>query len=202
MNRKMCCVVVMMAGLTAIDIQPAAAQERVLRAEFTVAAEPKAVWDMWTTEDGLKSFLAPGARVDPRVDGDFEIFFSPAPPSERGAESLRIVAFEPQSRFAFTWNAPPHHKAVRAQRTIVEIRFAPSGHGQTRVTFLHWGWGMGEDWDKAYDFFDQAWNRSVLPIFLHRIAHGPVNWSQLPQLKPLSGTMKHDLTATGVISRR
>jgi uncharacterized protein YndB with AHSA1/START domain len=174
----------------------------MLRGEFTVPADPKAVWDMWTTEEGLESFLAPGARIDPRVDGRFEIFVSAGPRSERGAESPRIVAFEPQTRFAFTWNAPPQHEAVRAQRTIVEIRFAPSGQGKTRVTFLHWGWGVGPDWDKAYDYFDQAWNQSVLPIFMHRVAHGPVNWSHPPGLKPLSGTLKHDLTVAGATRRR
>ena len=71
-------------------------RERVLRSEMILAAPLEQVWALWTTEAGLTSFFARGARIEPKVDGLFEILFEPsAPPGLRGAEGLRILVFEP-----------------------------------------------------------------------------------------------------------
>jgi uncharacterized protein YndB with AHSA1/START domain len=172
----------------------AAAQERVLRAELDLPASPATVWNLWTTAEGLRSFFAPGARIEPVVDGDFEILFSPdAPKGQRGAEGLRVIGFEPESRFAFTWNAPNELPSIRAQRTVVEIRLKPTASG-THMTFLHWGWGLGPEWDKAYDYFDKAWGGFVLPSLVNRITAGPLDWKTPPALEPLPGSLKSSLT--------
>ena len=169
----------------------ATAQERVLRAELDLSHSIDAVWSWWTTEAGIKSFFAAGARIEPRVDGELDVLFSPdSPPGQRGAEGLRIIAFEPSRRFVFTWNAPPDQPEIRAQRTIVEVRLAPLPSGGTRLTFLHWGWGSGAQWDKAYDYFDKGWNGFVLPALKHRDANGPIDWQKPPVLKPLVHSLK------------
>ncbi len=43
----------------------------------TVKAPVDAVCDAWTTTEGVKTFFAPDARVEPRPGGPFEIFFNP-----------------------------------------------------------------------------------------------------------------------------
>lgn len=193
------------AGLVVMSVSMSAAvngQERVLRAELDLDARPDTVWALWTTVPGIQSFLAQGARIEPKVDGAFDILFSPdSPPGQRGAEGLRIVAFEPATRLAFTWNAPPELPSIRAQRTIVEIRLAPNDAGGTHLTFLHWGWGSGADWDKAFNYFDKAWGGFVLPSLQHRIAHGPIDWKKPTSLTPLAGSLKHTLSTTRASSR-
>jgi hypothetical protein len=39
----------------------------------------------------------------------------------------------------------------------------------------HLGWGTGEDWDKAYAYFDRAWD-GVLGNLVHRFSIGPVEF--------------------------
>ena len=184
------CLLMVLVTNTVVD-----AQERALRAELDLAAPPQVVWNLWTTVEGIQSFFAPGARIEPKVDGAYEILFSPEKPKgQRGAEDLRIVAFEPATRLAFTWNAPQELPSIRAQRTVVEIRLAPTASGGTRLTFLHWGWGVGPDWDKAFDYFDKAWGGFVLPSLQNRIAKGPIDWKQPPSITPLPGSMKQRLS--------
>ena len=73
----------------------------------------------------------------------------------------------------------------------MEIRLTPNASGGTRLTFLQWGWGVGAQWDKAFDYFDKAWGGFVLPSLMHRVAHGPIDFSKPPALKPLPASMKH-----------
>lgn len=42
--------------------------DRILRATLVLDAPVDAVWKLWTTEEGVKSFFAPGCRIEPKVD--------------------------------------------------------------------------------------------------------------------------------------
>ena len=45
------------------------------------------------------------------------------------------------------------------------------------VTLTHDGWGVGEEWDQAFDYFTNAWRDIVLPRLKRRFALGPIDWS-------------------------
>ena len=155
----------------------AAPVDRVLRTTIELAAPVDQVWALWTTEAGLTSFFAPGARVEPRVEGPYEIYFNPAaPPGQRGADGMQILVFQPSRRLAFTWNAPPSLPQAREQRTFVVIRFQPVSERETRVTLHHTGWGDGGEWDKAYAYFDRAWG-NVLGNLKKSFETGPFDWT-------------------------
>lgn len=154
-----------------------AAAERAIEAEIQVPAPPAEVWRAWTTSEGIRTFFAPEARVELRVDGPFEIFMNPlAEPGQRGADGMRILAFQPERMLAFTWNAPPHLPAARAQRTHVVIRLFPADGG-TRVTLHHDGWGEGGEWDQAFQYFAKAWP-AVLGNLKKRFESGPRDWTE------------------------
>jgi uncharacterized protein YndB with AHSA1/START domain len=159
--------------------------ERVIRDEVVVDATVDEVWEAWTTEAGIRSFFAPACNVNLRVDGLYEILFNPdAPPGERGAEGMRVLAFQPQAMLAFTWNAPPHLSEVRGQLTHVLVRLRGRQDGRTQVTLTHSGWGEGGQWDEAFAYFERAWGHIVLPRLRYRFSEGPVDWSNPPRLAP------------------
>ncbi|MBN1826443.1 MAG: SRPBCC domain-containing protein [Candidatus Eisenbacteria bacterium] len=158
--------------------------ERVIRGETTVNGTIEDVWAAWTTEEGIRSFFAPDCRVELKVGGPFEMYFLPdAEPGSRGGEGNRILAFEPPRMLSFTWNAPPSIPSVREQRTHVTLRFHPLDEKRTRVVLIHDGWGEGEDWDKAYAYFERAWLKGVLPWLRYRFDHGPVDWMNPPKIE-------------------
>ena len=168
-------------AMLALACAPAAAcaGDRLLRAEVEVAAPIDSVWAAWTTDAGVRSFFAPGSRIEPKVDGAYEIWFMPeAPAGQRGGDDLRVLAFEPNRRLAFTWNAPPSLPYARAQRTMVVVELEPAGDRRTRVRLTHLGWGEGKEWDATFDYFAKAWSVQVLPFLKDRFEHGPVDWAK------------------------
>ena len=154
-----------------------AAAERAIDKQVVVAATPEQVWQAWTTREGITSFFAPDARVEPRVGGAFQVYFDPdAPAGSKGADDMRFMALQPPHMLSFDWNAPPSLPQARQQRTFVVVRLAAVDEHATRVTLHHTGWGDGGEWDKAYAYFDRAWG-NVLGNLKQRFAQGPMDWT-------------------------
>ncbi|MDX1570853.1 MAG: SRPBCC domain-containing protein [Xanthomonadales bacterium] len=151
----------------------------VIEHHVVVPASLEAVWSRWTTAEGLTRFFARSVNLDLRVGGDFEILFFPEnEPGLRGAEGTRLMAVEAPRRLAFDWDAPPQWPHQRGQRTMVEVRLAPS-EGGTRISLRHHGWGDGPQWQEVRDYFDRAWQK-VLARLVYSFEVGPVNWDAPP----------------------
>ncbi len=162
-----------------LALPPAAtAAERAIDKEVVVKASIDDAWTAWTTREGIVSFFAPDARVEPRVGGAFSIHFDPgAAPGQKGADDMRYLALQPKKMLSFEWNAPPSLPEARAQRTFVVVRLVPVDAAHTRVTLHHTGWGDGGEWDRAYTYFDRAWG-GVLANLQKRFDSGPVDWTE------------------------
>ena len=63
----------MTLALTAavLSSAPAVAAERAIEKQAVVNATLDQAWDAWTTREGITSFFAPDAKVEPRVGGAF-----------------------------------------------------------------------------------------------------------------------------------
>jgi len=165
---------------------PAHAAERAIDKEIVVPATLDAAWNAWTTREGIITFFAPDAVVEPKVGGAFHIHINPlAEPGMKGADDMRFLAVQPKQMISFDWNAPPSLPEARAQRTFVIVRFAAVDDKNTRVTLHHTGWGTGGEWDKTYTYFDRAWG-NVLGNLKKRFETGPQDWTEwLAQLKKM-----------------
>ena len=133
---------------------------KVLHKTVTAPVSAKEAWKAWTTSEGVTSFGPPKAIIDLRVGGRYEWLFSnDAPEGQRGSEDCLILSFLPEKMLSFEWNAPPQLPNARRQRTVVVILFEEKEPGRTTIDFTHFGFGVGEEWDRTYDYFDQAWSR-------------------------------------------
>ena len=164
----------------------AQAAERAIEKQVVVNAPLAQAWAAWTSREGIVSFFAPDARIEPRVGGAFEIYFDPgAAPGSKGADGMRFLAMQPMKMLSFDWNAPPSLPEARAQRTVVILRFESVNASTTRVSLHHVDWGDGGEWDRAYAYFDRAWG-NVLGSLKKRWESGPVDWAPwLEQLRKM-----------------
>ncbi len=158
-------------------------ESRNINCQIIVPASIERVWQCWTTEEGLQSFMAPEVRIQMEPGGAFEIYFNPdAPEGKRGSEGMHILALQEPTFISFTWNAPPHLEDVRQQMTHVDVNLVGLAMDSTRVHLLHGGWGEDGQWEAAHSYFARAWPRVVLPRLRYRFEFGPVDWSRPPDL--------------------
>lgn len=171
---SLCAALALLAPLSGLAAAPKAAAERVLSKEVVVKAPRAEVWRAFTTTEGVKTFFSPGAKVELRSGGPYEVYFNPqAPAGSQGCEGCRVLSYVPEEMLSFTWSAPPDFPELRWQRTFVVVQLADAGAGQTRVKLTHAGWRDGAEWDKLYGYFDKAWGM-VLGNLQKRFESGPV----------------------------
>ena len=155
--------------------------ERAIYGEVTIHASIDQAWEAWTTGEGAQAFFGPVCRIDARPHGVYEILFDlEAEPGARGSEGMLVLAVQPKTMLAFTWNAPPELPTVRGQMTRVIVRFQAVDAEHTLVSLRHDGWGVGSEWDAAFNYFVRAWKQVVLPRLKYRFDVGPIDWNNPP----------------------
>jgi uncharacterized protein YndB with AHSA1/START domain len=145
--------------------------------EAVIPAPRGEVWKAWTTSDGATTFLAPQAHIELEIGGPYELYFVPtAPAGARGSEGCKILSYLPGEMLSYDWNAPPQFPDVRhGPHTWVVVRLDDMPNKGTRVRIAHLGWHEGDNWDKAYRYFDRAWD-VVLQRLGQRFTQGPIDW--------------------------
>lgn len=151
-------------------LSPAPA-EKALIIEVTVPASPEAVWQAFSTSEGLNTWLAPESKVDLRPGGEWTVGF---PGGSTGGGT--IISFLPGKELVLAALAPDRFPTVRAQRTHVVFHFEPNGTG-TLVSLTQTGWQTGPEWDRAYEYL-VAGNGQLLGTLHRRFVNGPIDWQK------------------------
>lgn len=148
----------------------------IIRKTVDVNAAVDNTWEAWTTDEGVRSFFAPGSRIELAIGGDYELYFDrKGKTGQKGSEGCKILSFLPGEMLSFTWNNPPSIPDIRNEHTWVVLFFQSMEEEKTRVTLVHLGWQAGESWQKALKYFDKAWDL-VLGRLQYRFLNGPLDW--------------------------
>jgi uncharacterized protein YndB with AHSA1/START domain len=144
--------------------------------ETTVNAMPRDVWKHWTTSEGLKAFLGVESKIDLKIGGPFEFYFSMTPPEgSRGSEGCTILSYEPERMLSFSWNAPPKFAHARARHTWVVVNILPHGAHSSKVVLKHFGFAEqakanpdhAEEWTQVRGYFKNAWGSVLAKLSDH-----------------------------------
>jgi uncharacterized protein YndB with AHSA1/START domain len=165
------------APTAAAGAEPSLVKDRdpgahVIGYDLTVEAPPEEVFRLWSTEAGVRRFLAPGARIEGRVGELYQITFDPDTDPEgaqHGTKGARLLHLDPPRAIAFEWTFPPLGPKLNTPPfpTWVEVQLEPAAGrpGRTRVHFAHYGFPDDPDWRRAYKLFnDGNW-----PLVLNRL---------------------------------
>jgi uncharacterized protein YndB with AHSA1/START domain len=144
---------------------------RQLVIEIEVPGPVSEVWKVFSTSEGLSTWLFPNATVDLRPGGDWLVHF---PGGSTGGGT--IVSFVPEKEIVIAALAPDKFPNVRATRTHAVFQFEPRGNS-TVVRLTQTGWKSGDEWTRAYEYL-AAGNAQLLASLHKRFVDGPVDWDK------------------------
>jgi len=125
----------------ALGLGTAAQAQDPLTSEGIVAAPVADVWAAFTTGAGLRSWMAPHADIDLRVDGLMRASYKPDATLGDGSTIVnRILSFEPQRMFSMkVARAPddfPFAAAIQQMWTVVYFDELPEAKTKLRVVSM------------------------------------------------------------------
>ncbi|MBU5444844.1 SRPBCC domain-containing protein [Paenibacillus sp. MSJ-34] len=132
-----------------------------LQFQVEIASSKELVWLAWTQTERIVQWFAPGAQIEARVGGSFELYFDPANRDQMSTKGCKITLLEPMDRLGFTWKGPDDLAQIMNKEgslTTVLVTFAEN-NGFTKVVVEHAGWGEGGGWEKAIAWHRMAWNQ-------------------------------------------
>jgi len=151
----------------------------VIRHRVVVALPRSEVWPLWTTSEGLTTWLVEHARVELRLGGPFEVHFDRSqPPGKQGSEGCVVQSWLHERMLSFTWNAPPSLPTRDGPATFVVVELADADGG-TEVVITHGGWpadGLTDPdsaWSETFAYFERAWGMVCKALASHGGEVGP-----------------------------
>jgi uncharacterized protein YndB with AHSA1/START domain len=156
------------ASAHAIDANATCAHtgDRKLVTSGIVDATPHELWQAFTVDREIVKWMVPVAHMDLKIGGTLETSYDEH--AKIGdAKNIRhtILSYEPDRMLSFTFTMPAMFKKAHDENGHwVVVDLEPLSANKTRVTETIYGWGDGEDWDKAYAFFEKgdAWTMEQL----------------------------------------
>jgi hypothetical protein len=118
--------------------------ERVLCFSFIVPVNREKAWKLFTTDSQLIRWMAPAANT------------KKAPLSDSSYIKLKIITYlenESLNLKVDLNNDFPKTVQQQADDLMETVQFIDAGDGKTTIISSMTGWGKGEEWDKAYNFF-------------------------------------------------
>jgi uncharacterized protein YndB with AHSA1/START domain len=117
------------------------------------------VWAAWTTDEGLRAWLAPHADIELQVGGQLRANYAAAGVlGDAQTIEHTILAFEPQRMLSIRVSAAPHDfpfpNAIADMWTV--IYFEPSGPDRTQVRIVSLGFGADEESQAMRAFFEHG----------------------------------------------
>lgn len=127
--------------------------------EGSVDAPVSAVWKVWASSEGLKSWLAPHADIDLRIDGLMRVNYDPnGSLGDPGTIENRVLAYEPERMLSIkVAKAPekfPFKSRIGDMWTVLYLQ--PTPDGKTTLRIVGMGFGPDQESQKMKDFFRQG----------------------------------------------
>jgi hypothetical protein len=131
--------------------------ERVLRLESEISTGRQDAWKLYSTEQGLRKWIAPVVHLDLRIGGEILTNYDSSK-SVRDSGTIRLPIINYLEGELITLkvllNKSFPDKARQEDKNLQEIiQLIDLGNGKTRIISSMLGWGNGPEWDKTYEFF-------------------------------------------------
>ena len=146
--------------------------EKVLQLSIVVPVNIREAWTLFTTDTGLKRWIAPVAKIDMRTGGSIRTNYDRNKTiDDTTSIKLDIINYIEYEMLTLKVNLnnsfPP--QAKKEDKNLQEIlQFVKLHDGKTQIISTMVGFGHGSHWDKTYNFFlkGNEWTyKEILKLF-------------------------------------
>lgn len=129
-----------------------------------IAASVDVVWELMTTQEGLRQWLTPNIEIDVRIGGAFRLL---APEGDQ-VVSGRVLELVPKQRLTLSWFEEGGDWLHPTRKSFV-LTPIPGG---TRIDARQDGFeAIGKPgWLKTYENYERGWDRHATLAALKRVA--------------------------------
>lgn len=131
--------------------------EKVLRLEAMLPITQKEAWQLFTTDEGLKKWIAPVAHIELKTGGYILTNYDTTKSLEDSSSiKLPIVNYIEHELLSLKVNLNNNFsKNVQNEDENLQeiIQLINVGPKKTKLISSMIGWGQGDDWTKTYNFF-------------------------------------------------
>ena len=154
---KTLALLTLVVSLLAGTVQAGASESIVT--EGVVSAPVTAVWNACATTAGLKSWLAPHADIDLRIDGLMRSNYDKnGSLGDPGTIENRVLAYEPERMLSIKVEKAPEKFPFRSRigSMWTVLYFQPTPDGKTTLRIVGMGFGLDPESQKMKEFFEQG----------------------------------------------
>jgi len=119
-------------------------------------------FNYFSENDLLINWLTNKADVEMKEGGKYELFWTPEDPdlSNNSTYECKVLAVERPFYFNIEWKGNAEQKVFMNDvrpLTNVTVLFSRIENNKTKVTLIHTGWRLGNNWEAARQYFIKAW---------------------------------------------
>ena len=140
--------------------------QKIIQIEIELDCGVYEVFNFFTINEKLESWLPEKAEVEPKVGGKFELFWDPQNREINSTIGCKITSIEKNKFISFEWKGPERFQSFMNfcdPLTDVVVVFSSSSDDPKKTTLFlfHSGWRDDPDWQKARDYFKNAWSGAL-----------------------------------------
>ncbi len=134
--------------------------EKALQLSVVVPTNREEVWKLFTTDQGLKKWIAPVVKTNIKIGGWIKTNYDKTKTTDdTRAIQLDIINYLENEMLTLKVNLNDNFskEAKNEDKNLQEIiQFVDIVNGKTKIISTMVGWGQGSHWDKTYSYFEKG----------------------------------------------
>ena len=140
--------------------------ENIILIKEELDCDISTAFNLFTVNKLLESWLTEKAEVDPKVGGNYELFWDLKNRESNSTIGCKITGIETDKFLSFDWKGPIDFQtfmnvADPLTHLIVFFSHNSSDPNKTIIRLFHTGWRKDPDWQKARNYFEKAWSKAL-----------------------------------------
>ena len=141
--------------------------DKVIYKKIELPLSTKSAFEWFVLENKITTWLCEKASIETKKGGKFELYWDAKNIRYNNTVGCKINIYDYGKVLGFNWKGPKEFNDLMNKinpLTQVTIFFNPLEEEKTEIILIHTGWKKSDKWDKAFNWFQLAWQESLTQL--------------------------------------